>query len=240
MTSAAALLVVWSFAAQDSIEDDSYEYAEETAVKQALEATLSQPEFERLKARSENEAEDAPEWLQKFFRWLLTLFEGEATTEERAGSTLPPFVRLPILAGVLFVVVFLLVKALSSARRRGRAPDEDSPGGTVLPSAAPSEIEPEEYWQRALEHGERRHFREGIRELLLGAMSATERRGAIRYRRGLTNRDYLHATRGPARLSFSSIASTFERVYFGRREATSEAFRDCCREYQKSFLGATS
>jgi hypothetical protein len=79
-----------------------------------------------------------------------------------------------------------------------------------------------------------------MRELLLGAMSAIERKGAIRFRRGLTNRDYLYAVRGGSREAFGIIASAFEYVYFGRREATSDAFRDSCRAYQKSFREAAS
>jgi hypothetical protein len=77
-----------------------------------------------------------------------------------------------------------------------------------------------------------------MRELLLGAMSASERRGLIRFRRGLTNRDYFFSVRGPARESFGFIASAFEHVYFGRREATPDAFRDSCRAYQRSSRGS--
>jgi hypothetical protein len=91
-----------------------------------------------------------------------------------------------------------------------------------------------------MSHGEMKRYKEGLRELLLGAMSAAERRGFIRFRRGLTNRDYWYSVRGPARESFGSIASAFEQVYFGRREATADGFRESCRAFQKSFREAAS
>ena len=222
---------------QEGVEDDSYEYADEAVVQEALVETLAQPEFARL-SRGEEPTRNAPEWLLEFFRWLRRLFEGGDRAEVEP-SALPAFLRIPILLGVLLVVVLFLVKALSSRRRRSAsAEDASSAEAAAAPGSAPGEIEPEEYWRRALEHGGRGRYRDGIRELLLGAMSDTERRGSIRYRRGLTNRDYLYAMRGPARLSFGSIASAFEHVFFGRREATPESYEECRRAYDKGFRGA--
>jgi hypothetical protein len=233
----ALLLVVLGI--QEGVEDVSYEYADEAVIQQALAETLAQPEFARL-ARGEEPSQNAPEWLLRFFRWLRRLFEGGDDGTEVEPSALPAFLRVPILLGVLLVVVLFLVKALSSARRRRSAAAEDasSAAAAAAPGSAPGEIDPEEYWRRALEHGGSGRYRDGIRELLLGAMSDAERRGSIRYRRGLTNRDYVYALRGPARLSFGSIASAFERVFFGRLEATPESYEECRREYQKSFRGA--
>ena len=126
------------------------------------------------------------------------------------------------------------------AARDKKISEEDPEARVFAPGAAPGELSPDEFWRRAMEHAGKRRFKEGVRELLLGAMSATERRGLIRFRRGLTNRDYLYSVRGPARESFRNIATVFEQVYFGRREATSESFREVSQEYQKSFRGAAS
>ena len=71
-------------------------------------------------------------------------------------------------------------------------------------------------------------------------MSATERRGLIRYRRGLTNRDYIWAARGAMRESLRTIVATFELIYFGRRDATAESYLACTRAYGKSFGGSSS
>jgi hypothetical protein len=141
---------------------------------------------------------------------------------------------------ILVAAVFFIAKSVLAISRDKKISEDQAAVRVFGAESAPGELDPDEYWRRALSHGEKRHYREGMRELLLGAMSVAERRGLIRFRRGLTNRDYFYAVRGPARESFSFIASAFEHVYFGRREATADAFRDSCRAYQKSFREASS
>jgi hypothetical protein len=227
-------------------QDEGYTYLEESEVRTALEETLSQPEFSRLRARPQEAEKESemPEWLIRFSRWLGRLFgRGEEETDGGGFAFEVPGIgtALAILAAVLVAaaVVFLLRSALAA---RDKPISEEKPAGPRVfgPGTAPGELSPDEFWARAMEHARKRRYKEAVRELLLGAMSATERRGLIRFRRGLTNRDYLHAVRGPARESFRCIASTFEHVYFGRRDATPEAFREASQEYQKSFRGAAS
>jgi hypothetical protein len=224
-------------------EEEGYTYLEETEVRRALEETLSQPEFLRLKAQpkeEETEAE-APEWLVRFADWLGRLFGGRETDDTPGFSFGVPETVTALAILTLLVAIAFLIRSMLGASRDKRIAEEESASPRLFgPGAAPGELSPDEFWRRAMEHAGKRSFKEGVRELLLGAMSATERRGLIRFRRGLTNRDYLYAVRGPARESFRTIASIFEHVYFGRRDATAEAFREASQEYQKSFRGAAS
>jgi hypothetical protein len=230
-------------------EPSGYEYQDEGLIQVALEETLLQPEFARLRAEPEPEEEPeafaAPEWLDRFFRWLARALWGDDASEEESSNLAfnVPGARLLIYAMallILLVAVFFIAKSVLSISRDKRISEDEAADRVFGPESAPGELDPEEYWRRALAHGEKRHYREGTRELLLGAMSAAERRGLIRFRRGLTNRDYFYSVRGPARESFGLIASAFEQVYFGRREATADTFRESCRAYQQSFREASS
>ena len=138
---------------------------------------------------------------------------------------------------LLLVLIVLMTRwGLASMRARDRAlPDEGQGPRIARAGAAPGETSPDAFWARAETLAAQGRFKPAIRELLLGAMSAIERRGLIRHRQGLTNRDYLSATRGPMRASFDTLAAAFERVYFGRRDATEETFRKCAAAFRQAF-----
>ncbi len=236
-------------AVQEEAEVSGYEYQDEETIRAALEETLSQPEFARLRAepdpKKESEPLETPQWLDRFLRWLSRALWGDdggekEPTEFRFNL---PGARL-LIYSMAFVIlgaaVFFIARSILAISRDKKIAVEEAAERVFGPEAAPGVLDPEEYWRRALAHGEKRRYKEGVRELLLGAMSALERKGLIRFRRGLTNRDYFYAVRGSARESFGSIASAFEHVYFGRREATADAFRDSCRAYQKSFREASA
>lgn len=229
----------------EEVEGGGYQYQDEGLIQVALEETLSQPEFARLRKepepKEETQSSSFPEWLDRFFERLARALWGDDTREEEESPEVAfalPGARLIIYAMaavILVAAVFFIGKSVLAISRDKKISEQEAEARVFGPQSAPGELDPEEYWRRAVAHGERRHYKEGLRELLLGAMSAAERRGLIRFRRGLTNRDYWYSVRGPARDSFGSIASAFEQVYFGRREATADAFRDSCRAFQKSF-----
>ena len=100
-----------------------------------------------------------------------------------------PFLGVYALVGALLIVVlaFILKTALSTHRQKS-LPREDAQAHLVQAGATPGETPPEQYWARAEKLQAQKDYKGAIRELLLGAMSATERRGLIRHRRGLTNR----------------------------------------------------
>lgn len=234
--------------AQEEPQSSGYEYQDEETIRAALEETLSQPEFARLRAepdpKKEAETLATPQWLDRFLRWLARALWGEeATGEEPTEFAFNlPGARLLIYSMafvILAAAIFFIARSILAISRDKKIAEEAAAERVFGPSAAPGELDPEEYWRRALAHGENKRYKDGVRDLLLGAMSALERKGLIRFRRGLTNRDYFYAVRGPARESFGSIATVFEHVYFGRREATADAFRDSCRAYQRSFREAS-
>lgn len=102
---------------------------------------------------------------------------------------------------------------------------------------APGEHPPSAYEARAVKLAEKGEYRAAIRELLLGSMSWMERAALIRYRRGLTNRDYLRCVwrRQEKRTAYLATASQFEFVYFGRRQPTPEMFETCLTEFRGAF-----
>ncbi|MBN2489875.1 MAG: DUF4129 domain-containing protein, partial [Planctomycetes bacterium] len=79
-------------------------------------------------------------------------------------------------------------------------------------------------------------YRTAIAQLLLGGMSWLERAGAIRFRKGLVNRDYLRAAgRHPEfRSGLHAIVGHFEETHFGRRAATPERFATCLDHFRRS------
>jgi Domain of unknown function (DUF4129) len=225
-------------------EAEGYIYQDEGVIHAALEETLSQPEFARLRVEPEPEEEETslepPAWLDRFTRWLARVLWGDEETEEESSGfsfNLPGarFLIYGMALVILAAALFFIAKSVLAISRDKKTSQEEAAIRLFGPDSAPGELLPDEYWRRALSHGEKRQFKEGMRELLLGSMSVLERKGVIRFRRGLTNRDYFYSARGPVRESFGLIASAFEHVYFGRREATADSFRDACRAYQKSF-----
>jgi hypothetical protein len=229
-------------------EEGGYEYEDESVIQAALEETLSQPEFARLRTvpelEEEKESFDAPEWLDRFIRWLARILWGDDQSAEEPSQFAFDFPGARALVYgmaliILAAALFFIARSVLAISRDKKISEEEAAARVFGPESAPSEQEPDEYWRRALALGEKRNFKEGMRELLLGSMSVLERKGLIRFRRGLTNRDYFYSARGTARESFGLIASAFEHVYFGRREATADAFRESCRAYQKSFREAS-
>jgi hypothetical protein len=230
-------------------EEVGYEYQAEGLIQDALEQTLSQPEFARLRREPEPEKETGgsslPKWLDELLERLARALWGDDAKEEDSSELA---FNLPgagifiygMAAVILVATVFFIAKSALAITRDKKSSQQEAEARFFGPESAPGELDPEEYWRRAMSHGEMKRYKEGLRELLLGAMSAAERRGFIRFRRGLTNRDYWYSVRGPARESFGSIASAFEQVYFGRREATADGFRESCRAFQKSFREAAS
>jgi hypothetical protein len=239
-------------AVQETVEEAEpvgYQYEDEAVIQMALEETLSQPEFERLRKEPEPKEETREsgfsEWLDKLLERLARAIWGDDARKEDSSSlafNLPGAGLLiyAMAAIILIAAVFFIAKSVLAISRDKKISRQEAESQVFGPESAPGELDPEEYFRRALSHGARKRYKEGLRDLLLGAMSAAERRGLIRFRRGLTNRDYWYSVRGPARESFSSIATAFEHVYFGRRDATVDAFHDSCRAFQKSFREASS
>lgn len=149
-------------------------------------------------------------------------------------------------AALLVTVVWLLsgiLKASDGRRKINKQglfdEDEEDLGNLSIP---PGELAASTYESRALKLAAEGNYRSAIRELLLGSMSWVERAGMIRFRKGLTNRDYIRAVwrQEERRFAFGRTALQFERVYFGRREATREMFDNCLQAFQGAFREETT
>lgn len=245
MSTGWALLSLWMLA-QDQRPAPELRSPEE--VKETLDAILGSPEYRRLpRPKKREEAQEKPSqlpsWLERFLDWLVGRREKTGTS----GSF-----HLPaVLAGLLRVILYLIVGAafgwvlfliLKSVLRRteGKSEARHRPSGTSeagSPATPPGELPAEEYLRRALALAQSGKQRDAIRQLLLGAMSWMERQGLVRYRKGLTNRDYLRAIwhRPRQREPLAAIILVFDQIYFGRRPATPERWQECLRNYRTGF-----
>ncbi len=217
-----------------SAQDGGYEYQDKGFVQQTVEDVMARPEFERLRDAEDEESKN-PAWLERILDWIEQWLAGGNVQQERdMGSGVAYLVYAVAFLIVSAALAFILKSVLESAKERSLASEQEQ-ARLVRAGAAPGETPPEDFWARAQELAARGNEKLAIRELLFGAMSSLERRGLIRHRRGLTNRNYLGATSGGMRASLRTIVTAFERVYFGRRAASSEGFRECSDAYREGF-----
>lgn len=149
----------------------------------------------------------------------------------------------------IFLAIILCIWIMASviqSRSRGSGNRSttflDGEAETIALSSPPGEIAVSNYESRAIKLAEQGDFSAAIRELLVGSMSWIERSGLIRFRKGLTNRDYMRAIwqEETQREAFRTTAIQFERIFFGRREATRATFDECLQQFQGCFREATT
>jgi len=179
-----------------------------------------------------------------FFRWLFSGLRSQPAAPSTAGSggfgdfsqLLPALAIIAIMA-VLIVIISMLVKSVDTKKQRKDSLLSDLADVLSDVVTPPGELAASTYESRAIALASDGNYRAAIRELLLGSMSWIERAGLIRYRKGLTNRDYLRAVwrRQDKRNAYLTTASHFEFVYFGRRTPTSEMFQLCLASFRGAF-----
>lgn len=187
-----------------------------------------------------------------FFRWLFSGFRSP-------GQTAPPptapsgsfdwnfglgslssvftIAMIAVIAVVLIVIIAMVVKSIDAKKRSRENLLSDSDDVLSDVTSPPGELAASTYESRAVQFASAGNYRSAIRELLLGSMSWIERAGLIRYRKGLTNRDYVRSVwrRTDKREGYLTTASQFEFVYFGRRTPTAEMFETCLTSFQGAF-----
>ncbi len=133
---------------------------------------------------------------------------------------------IAVIAVVLIVIIAMVVKSIDAKKRSRENLLSDSDDVLSDVTSPPGELAASTYESRAVQFASAGNYRAAIRELLLGSMSWIERAGLIRYRKGLTNRDYVRSVwrRTDKREGYLTTASQFEFVYFGRRTPTAEMF----------------
>ncbi len=147
------------------------------------------------------------------------------------------YVGLAVLILITIWIIAVVIKSSDGRKRidsRGLFSDDDLLGDLDVP---PGELAAATYEGRAIAMANEGNYRGAVRELLIGSMSWIERAGLIRFRKGLTNRDYVRAVwrQEDRRVAYGRTAIEFERIYFGRRDATEETFNECLRYFQGSF-----
>lgn len=210
------------------------------------------PESDADKGFLDQMFEDMGNSIEDFFDWLFT--SSSAPNRRRATSTgssssasgsglslgfaqILLFLAIVALIAVAIWIISVVVKS-SDGQRNGNRDflnvDDDDLADLSVP---PGELAALTYESRALQFAADGNFRAAIRELLLGSMSWVERSGFIRFRKGLTNRDYIRAVwrQEHRRQSYTATAAEFELVYFGRRTATREMFESCLNHFQGAF-----
>jgi len=211
-------------------------------LESSLERVASSQEFRHLVQAPKKEGETL---LDRLRRWLANLYNGSGKGETTAGGSATVF-RIVIysIAGVcLLLVIALVIRSLIDRTPR-RAPGETGNIGdadaVLNPAAPPGEQPAEEYMKRAIALARRSAYKEAIAQLLLGSMSWIEREGLIRFRKGLSNRDYLRvARRRPDfRIAMAVIVVNFEEIHFGRRSATESRFQECLGQFWTGIHGA--
>ncbi|HTN04118.1 MAG TPA: hypothetical protein VL132_19665 [Planctomycetaceae bacterium] len=143
------------------------------------------------------------------------------------------------IALAVVLIVYLVVRAVASWERRKPGGSDVATGDVSLfaDDRSPGETPADQFIRQALELAAAGQFREAIAQLLLGGMSRIERERLIRYRRGLTFRDYLRVLRGnqSAYGGFRAMVDQYEPVNFGRREATRDSFDIALDGYRTGF-----
>lgn len=182
-----------------------------------------------------------------FLEWILTAIFGNRRNP--ANTNLPDFdltfslgttLLYIFLAVIILIAIWLLagVIRVSDGQRRRKAgqffADDDLISHLATP---PGELAVSTYESRALQMAASGDYRSAVRELLIGSMSWIERSGYIRFRKGLTNRDYVRAIwkQEDRRNAYLNTSGEFERIFFGRRPATAEAFHFCLTHFQEAF-----
>jgi hypothetical protein len=138
------------------------------------------------------------------------------------------------------LIFWLIVKAILDFERPGFLVPDRSGSGSALdlePAQAPGDLPADVYLAQARRLAENGQYKEAVVQLLLGAMSRVERAGWVRFRRGMTVRDYLRSiNQYPAAYKgFRSIVRVFEPLSFGRREPTSDHFDKSLQGYEAGF-----
>ncbi|MFN8710756.1 MAG: DUF4129 domain-containing protein, partial [Planctomyces sp.] len=183
-----------------------------------------------------------------FFRMLFGSRKPPAAPQTPAtnssGSSSLDWLSQLLVIIVIGIVLIIVVMLTSFIIRRGDRRRRESSGIPELSeddptqlSVPPGELPANVYESRAVQLAAEGNFRGAVRELLLGSMSWIERAGMVRYRRGLTNRDYVRSVwrRRDKRDAFAVIALEFERIFYGRREANEKRYLHCLQNFRGAF-----
>lgn len=169
-------------------------------------------------------------------RWFDS--EGSDTRESSSSSIGWSLFFGQFLGYVIWIVLFgalaaVLVIVAVRLFRSGSVPTEleeasASEDVSILESGD-EERAPEEFLRRAETLHQEGRVAEAIAHVLFACQRQLEACGFLRFRRGLTNRDYIRSLRSQesARVALTQIVTVFEAIHFGRRLPPEDAFPFC-------------
>ncbi len=219
----------------------------EREIDTSLEEIMSSPEFRYLVRRDSKDEPDEKKTgkTEKKPRRSESDDDSESRPDGGVGTGFESVWRALAYGALIVVAIAILAFIWLSITERNRL--RNRPKARVDPRAdehwqfvedihrSPTESPWEALLGQGKEQAAKGDFAMAITTLLFGSMSWAESGGWIRYRVGLTNRDYVRALRGDrvARDAFATIARTFEEVVFGRREATPERYQACLVAFER-------
>lgn len=224
-------------AAQEGSSDVQRDDAQ---IQKIVREVLTDPEYRHLlRTQVQKTAKDdrMPDWLRNLLEWLFGAKASQSNdTDPVSGLGDIVFYLVIAVLAVLFAVALFSILKRSAASRPEDSPlelDEEA----INPSQPPGDQPTDAYERRALAAAQAGDYRSALRELVRGSMSWAERAGLIRYRLGLTNRDYIRAVWrfAPRRESLLLIVAEFEKVFYGRRVADATTFDVCLQAFRRSF-----
>lgn len=226
-------------------ETDAFDMSspDQVMLKEDMKEILSRTEFRHL-TRERNITKDAPFELDELFNQ-----EPETELQEPSdpvfgaliGNVLQflAYVSVIVTCGLILYLLFRSLKGLERKRKSTKsAVNPDLQGSLTLDEiVSPAERESSLYLQRAQALAQEGDYHNAIIQLLYGSMSYIERSGWIRFRKGLTYRDYIRAARphGLPGDSLRQMIRTYEPLGFGRRQATREHFESTLKHYESAF-----
>jgi len=164
-----------------------------------------------------------------------TSMGGSGGLEISLSGILTAMAILAIMVILVLIATMIMKRMDMKKKQSGLLADSSEMFSDVL--TPPGELAASTYETRAIQLAAMGDYRAAIRELLLGGMSWIERAGLIRYRKGLTNRDYVRAVwrRLEKRDAYITTATQFELVFFGRRVPTAAMFEMCLNSFRGAF-----
>lgn len=240
--------LLWLGGPPATVTGQNADRLESRRIRDTVRTVMDHPDFEKLKPESGEDNDQG--FLSRLRDQLESRPSREATepaTESGTGQMIAAAASQLLMVTALLVICLLLaviavvaIRSIDRQRKKRAATHPREPQGTVGDlQTPPGDLQVDRYATAARQLAAAGDYRSALRQLLLGCMSWTENHDLIRFRRGLTNRDYYRAldSHPPRRDAFATIAVEFERVYFGRRPATPERFQTCMDLFARGFDG---
>ena len=175
-----------------------------------------------------------------------TIPTGSGAGVGAAFGAIVQFLGIAFLVIVAAVILYFVVMGLTSyfrdrkSRTSKIATTTAAANDPLEPDQSPGDLPADVYVDRARALASEGKFREAIAQLLLGGMSHLERAGIVKFRKGLTHRDYVRASRSEPghNQAMRQMVKLYEPLGFGRRTPNRDQFEQSLSAYQTGFRGA--